>query len=294
MILTTRVLAGLWALSHAITAATTAPFSRKRALPPTTFVHLGSSRRSSLSSHERLELLIAFRGGADSETVKSPSKKKKKTKKRTLVADVKAEPLQKKKPKPDVLDVKDATSAKALQKKKTKKRKPSADASDVKDATPAKAEPLQKKKPKKLKPDASHVKDCPVTPASKVEPLQKKKAKKLKPDVSDVKDFPATPAKVEPLQKKKPKVSKAAREHVANDIKSTSPNYRIQRELKEFLRDPPPGLSVQVGKNLRVWIVTIEGPGIYKDEQFRLRIAFPNTYPMVPPSVYFLPPHLPV
>ena len=93
---------------------------------------------------------------------------------------------------------------------------------------------------------------------------------------------------------KKPKLSKAARTHVSKDIKSTSPNYRIQRELKAFLKDPPPGLSVAVGKNLRVWIVTIQGPGIYQGETFRLRISFPPQYPTVPPSVYFLGPHLPV
>ena len=97
-----------------------------------------------------------------------------------------------------------------------------------------------------------------------------------------------------PLAKKKPKVSKAAKAHVQRDIKSTSPNYRIQRELKEFIRDPPPGLSVQIGKNLRVWIVTVEGPGIYKGETFRLRISFPPQYPTVPPSVYFLQPNIPV
>ena len=95
-------------------------------------------------------------------------------------------------------------------------------------------------------------------------------------------------------KKKKPKLSKAAKAHVSKEILSTSPNYRIQRELKEFLKDPPEGLTVQVGKNLRVWIVTIEGPGIYKGETFRLRIAFPPQYPVVPPSVYFLQPHLPV
>ena len=92
----------------------------------------------------------------------------------------------------------------------------------------------------------------------------------------------------------KPKASKQAKAHVTRPIESTNPNYRIQRELKEFIKDPPAGLSVQVGKNLRVWIVTLEGPGIYQGESFRLRIAFPPQYPVVPPSVYFLPPHLPV
>lgn len=80
------------------------------------------------------------------------------------------------------------------------------------------------------------------------------------------------------------------------EIKSSSPNYRIQRELKAFLADPPPNLSVKVGKNIRIWIVTMEGAAntIYEGETFKLRIAFPAQYPQVPPSVYFLPPHIPV
>lgn len=80
------------------------------------------------------------------------------------------------------------------------------------------------------------------------------------------------------------------------EIKSTSPNYRIQRELKAFLAEPPTNLSVKVGKNLRVWIVTMKGAAntIYEGETFKLRIAFPAQYPQVPPSVYFLPPNIPV
>ena len=79
-------------------------------------------------------------------------------------------------------------------------------------------------------------------------------------------------------------------------MKSTSPNYRIQRELKAFIKDPPPNLTVQVGKNLRIWIVTMKGAvgTIYEGETFRLRISFPAQYPTVPPSVYFLPPNIPV
>ena len=94
---------------------------------------------------------------------------------------------------------------------------------------------------------------------------------------------------------KKAATGKAA-EWTSKDIKSTSPNYRIQRELKAFLQDPPPNLSVKVGKNIRVWIVTLRGAAntIYEGETFQLRIAFPPQYPQVPPSVYFLPPHIPV
>lgn len=84
-----------------------------------------------------------------------------------------------------------------------------------------------------------------------------------------------------------------AKVHVKTDLKSTSPNYRIQQELKKFLADP---LTVTVGKNLRVWIVTMKGAKntIYEGETFRLRISFPAAYPTVPPSVYFLPPNIPV
>ena len=95
--------------------------------------------------------------------------------------------------------------------------------------------------------------------------------------------------------KKKKKPSTAAQAHLQKELKMSSPNYRIQRELKEFLRDPPPNLTVKVGKNIRVWIVTMKGAKntIYEGETFQLRISFPPKYPTVPPSVYFLPPHIP-
>jgi ubiquitin-conjugating enzyme E2 W len=91
--------------------------------------------------------------------------------------------------------------------------------------------------------------------------------------------------------------SSSANAWVTKEMKTSSPNYRIQRELKAFLADPPPNLRVKVsGKNIRVWIVTVEGAKntIYEGETFKLRIAFPAQYPQVPPSVYFLPPNIPV
>jgi ubiquitin-conjugating enzyme E2 W len=76
--------------------------------------------------------------------------------------------------------------------------------------------------------------------------------------------------------------------HLKTTLKVTNPNYRIQQELRNFLHDPPDHLTVKVGKkNIRVWIVTMEGVGIYQGETFTLRIAFPAKYPTVPPSVYF-------
>lgn len=80
------------------------------------------------------------------------------------------------------------------------------------------------------------------------------------------------------------------------NVSASSPNYRIQRELKQFLKDPPPNLTVKVGKNIRVWIIQMKGAKntIYEGETFKLRVSFPAAYPTVPPSVYFLPPHIPV
>lgn len=91
------------------------------------------------------------------------------------------------------------------------------------------------------------------------------------------------------------KPSAATKKHLSSTIKSTNPNYRIQRELKEFIKSPPPNLSVQVGSNLRVWIVTMVGANntIYEGEVFKLRVSFPAQYPTVPPSVYFLQGYIP-
>lgn len=83
------------------------------------------------------------------------------------------------------------------------------------------------------------------------------------------------------------KASKLTNQHLKTTLKSTNPNYRIQQELKNFLKDPPEHLRVKVGKNIRVWIVDMQGVGIYEGEQFKLRISFPANYPTVPPSVYF-------
>ena len=84
-------------------------------------------------------------------------------------------------------------------------------------------------------------------------------------------------------------------QHLKTRLTSKNPNYRIQKELKEFVEDPPPNLSVKVGKNIRIWIVTMMGAEntIYEGEVYKLRIAFPPSYPTMPPSVYFLPPNIP-
>mmetsp|Transcript_42158 Transcript_42158/g.82695 ORF Transcript_42158/g.82695 Transcript_42158/m.82695 type:complete len:414 (-) Transcript_42158:44-1285(-) len=81
--------------------------------------------------------------------------------------------------------------------------------------------------------------------------------------------------------------------HLAKDLAASSPNYRIQRELRAFLSSPPDGCRVAVGRNIRVWIVTLDGfpeGSVFAGEKFRLRISFPGDYPAAPPSCYFLRP----
>ncbi len=91
----------------------------------------------------------------------------------------------------------------------------------------------------------------------------------------------------------RPAADAASRKFLSNGLKSSNPNYRIQRELREFLSSPPPGLSVKIsGKNVGLWIVTLSMPSgmIYAGETHKLRVQFPPDYPTSPPSAYFLPP----
>lgn len=133
-----------------------------------------------------------------------------------------------------------------------------------------------------------------------------KKGKKSKPKSTKASKDPDSDVKVEDQDskserknKKKGKVlkqpSEATKSHLSTKIKTGNPNYRIQSELKEFIKSPPPNLSVQVGSNIRVWIVTMVGADgtIYEGEVYKLRISFPKQYPTVPPSVYFLKGYIP-
>lgn len=121
---------------------------------------------------------------------------------------------------------------------------------------------------------------------------KKSKPKKKKSEVS-AKQSSAFKSKDKTASKSDiSKMTSQAQTHLAKDLKATNPNYRIQRELKEFLKSPPPNLSVKVGKNIRVWIITLEGTkgSLYEGEKYRLRVQFPANYPTEPPSVYFLQP----
>ncbi len=154
----------------------------------------------------------------------------------------------------------------------------------------------------RLMPQVSTVEDVQMKKKKKKSnKLNKKSDTKSKDSVTDktssvtakttkAKDASATASKTT----KAKSVSAVTSMQVKKDLKATNPNYRIQQELKSFLLDPPQHLSVRTGKNIRIWIVTIKGIGIYEGETFRLRVQFPNQYPTVPPSVYFLPPNIPV
>lgn len=142
-----------------------------------------------------------------------------------------------------------------------------------------------------------------LLPARKSKKSKKKKSKKVEAskDSEDEKEDQGESVK----SKKKAKATKATAvskkptattaKHLNQKLTSKNPNYRIQKELKAFIKDPPPNLSVKVGKNIRIWIVTMAGAenSIYEGDVFKLRISFPPTYPTMPPSVYFLPPNIP-
>lgn len=134
-------------------------------------------------------------------------------------------------------------------------------------------------------------------PAKKGKKDKKSKAKKQKEEKkteTEEEGEEESPKKQKTAKAKKPSAS--TKKHLTASIKANNPNYRIQKELKEFLKSPPSNLSVKVGTNLRLWIVTMEGAKntIYEGETFKLRISFPAQYPMVPPSVYFLQGHVPL
>lgn len=133
----------------------------------------------------------------------------------------------------------------------------------------------------------------------KLLPEKKKKSKKNKKESKKEKKKVETETKKgestkteATITKKQKNDSGAAKAHLSKDIKTSNPNYRIQRELKEFIKSPPPNLSVKVGKNIRVWIITMIGTkgSLYEGEKYRLKVTFPPDYPTVPPSVYFLQP----
>ena len=152
----------------------------------------------------------------------------------------------------------------------------------------------------KKKTDTTKAKSKPskttTTKAIDTKTKKTKVAVSLKPKHVQSKPKPSSSSKKIATATSAMGASAKAKVHLDKPLKSNSPNYRIQRELKAFIQEPPDNLMVKVGKNMRVWIVTMKGATgtVYEGETFLLRIAFPAAYPTVPPSVYFLPPNIPI
>jgi ubiquitin-conjugating enzyme E2 W len=73
---------------------------------------------------------------------------------------------------------------------------------------------------------------------------------------------------------------------------SSTSSGRIQKEMQQFLKNPPSNCKLTVGKNLRQWVITLSGVDgtVFAGEEYKLRVNFPSEYPTKPPSVYFLKP----
>ena len=68
---------------------------------------------------------------------------------------------------------------------------------------------------------------------------------------------------------------------------------RLRKELKAFMRDPPPYLSVAVNdQNFFLWSYLLEGPPNtpYEGGWYWGRLKFPPEYPFKPPSILMVTP----
>jgi ubiquitin-conjugating enzyme E2 W len=184
-------------------------------------------------------------------------------------------------------------------KSKKKKAKESSEAPRSKTKQPKEKTTKTTGSTKKSKVHAATKSNSSPATKSKAVNANSASAKDKSTETKPLKSKSSPPAKTPKSNANKSKsvsASTKAKAHLEKPLKSNSPNYRIQRELKAFIQDPPDNLSVKVGKNIRVWIVTMKGADntIYEGETFMLRISFPKDYPTVPPSVYFLPPNIPL
>jgi len=70
---------------------------------------------------------------------------------------------------------------------------------------------------------------------------------------------------------------------------------RLQKELGDLQKTPPPGLQLGDVSNLQRWTVTIVGAKetIYEGDTFVLQFTFPNQYPLEAPEVIFTGTNIP-
>lgn len=74
---------------------------------------------------------------------------------------------------------------------------------------------------------------------------------------------------------------------------------RLQKELMAMLKEPPPGVTVDVdsaNNKLTEWRVFMEGVAgtLYEGEQFQLSFKFTSKYPFDSPAVTFVGENIPV
>lgn len=93
------------------------------------------------------------------------------------------------------------------------------------------------------------------------------------------------------LQGKELKPSRTVEKHIKTKYNLGNAHYRIQKELNNFLKNPPINCTIDVHpSNIRIWIVQYVGleNTIYANEVYKIKIIFPDNYPLKPPIVYFL------
>ena len=92
------------------------------------------------------------------------------------------------------------------------------------------------------------------------------------------------------------KSNKQSKSRVSSNVLSSSPTTsstsRVMNELRAFLKSPPSGMRVTVGRDLTLWIIhlTLPPASAYPGETYKLRVKFPKSYPSDPPSLYFMKP----
>eukprot|EP00026_Physarum_polycephalum_P009847 Phypoly_transcript_09984.p1 GENE.Phypoly_transcript_09984~~Phypoly_transcript_09984.p1 ORF type:complete len:154 (-),score=5.15 Phypoly_transcript_09984:800-1261(-) len=71
---------------------------------------------------------------------------------------------------------------------------------------------------------------------------------------------------------------------------------RLQKELMDIQKNPPPGIAVEEVTSLHKWRIHAEGAqgSVYAGEKFELQFIFPQNYPLEAPEVIFVGNHIPI
>ncbi|KAK3749697.1 hypothetical protein QZH41_014966, partial [Actinostola sp. cb2023] len=61
---------------------------------------------------------------------------------------------------------------------------------------------------------------------------------------------------------------------------------RLQKELCELQKKPPPGMNINRDSNLTKWVIELEGAQgtLYENEKFQLQFKFGSRYPFDSPE----------